>query len=284
MHQKRMVPVFYINLASRPDRRAFMEEQFNRLGIPAERVEAMIPADMPEITRQRQAALPVERRLSPNEIACSLSHRKAWRLMLERGAPCALFMEDDGVLSRHLPAILDDPALLVPSIDALQFETHRTSALLGRSVPTPQSGVVKQRLMSSSLGGAGYLLTNAFATELLADPRIDDVCHDVLIFSRDHGFLYKRRLFQVSPALVVQVGHLDSPAADIARSDLTEGRRLRRRRKANNVSRHFASLGRQLKHVARIVGTFTPTGDLFAARQVRLPIADDIRQAYARNS
>ncbi len=132
----------------------FMEEQFARLGIAAERVEAMTPADLPEITRQRQAALPVNAASPPTRSPAAPSHRKAWRLMLERGAPCALFMEDDGVLSGHLPAILDDPALLAPAIDALQFETHRTSALLGRSVPTPQSGVVKQRLMSSSLGGA----------------------------------------------------------------------------------------------------------------------------------
>lgn len=284
MQQEFMIPVFYINLATRPDRREFMEQQFAQLGMAAERVEAVTPAEMPALTRQRKAALPPAERLSPNEIACSLSHRKAWRMMIERGNPYALFMEDDGVLSASLPAILSDPTLLSPDADAIQFETHRTSALLGRPVPTAMPGLFKHRLMSSSLGGAAYLLTSKFAAELLTDPRIDDVCHDVLIFSREHGFIYNRRIFQMSPALVVQVGHIADPSQGIARSDLTEGRKRRRRGKARTIGRHLSSLGRTLHHLARIAGTFIPTGDLFAARQVRLPIAEDIRAPSPRTS
>lgn len=274
-----MIPVFYINLADRPDRRTFMERQFARLGMPAERVEAITAAEIPELTRLRQAALAPHRRLSPNEIACSLSHRKAWQLMIDRNSPCALIMEDDGVLSETLPVVLADPRLLEPEVDAIQLETHRTSALLGRPLPTPAPGIFKHRLMSSSLGGAAYLLTREFAEQLLRDSRIDDVCHDVLIFSREHGFIYERRVFQMSPALVVQIGHITDATEGVARSDLTEGRKRSRRGKAKTVGRHLSSFGRSLRHLSRIVTTFALTGDLAAARQVRLRIADDIRAA-----
>ena len=282
MQQEFMIPVFYINLATRPDRRAFMERQYARLGIAAERVEAITPAEMPEITRQRQAALPAAERLSPNEIACSLSHRKAWKMMINRTDTCALFMEDDGVLSASLPAILSDPALLSPDVDAIQFETHRTSALLGRRLPTAMPGIFKHRLMSSSLGGAAYLLTSKFAAELLAHPRIDDVCQDSLIFSRDGALIYERRIFQISPALVFQVGKMGDVSQSVAQSDLTEGRNQRRRKKASTLRRHAVSLGRTLHHLTRIATTFGASGDLLHARQVRLPIADDIRDASTR--
>lgn len=40
------IPACYINLASRVDRRQFMEEQFARLGIVAERVDAVTPLEV----------------------------------------------------------------------------------------------------------------------------------------------------------------------------------------------------------------------------------------------
>ncbi len=47
------IPVYYINVASRVDRRQFMEEQFARLGIAAERVDAVTPL---EVSDARMAA------------------------------------------------------------------------------------------------------------------------------------------------------------------------------------------------------------------------------------
>lgn len=47
MKPKQQLPVFYINLDSRPDRRQFMEEQFARLSVQVERVSARTIADVP---------------------------------------------------------------------------------------------------------------------------------------------------------------------------------------------------------------------------------------------
>jgi hypothetical protein len=41
------LPVFYINVAARTDRRDFMESQFAELGIPVERIEAVLPDQIP---------------------------------------------------------------------------------------------------------------------------------------------------------------------------------------------------------------------------------------------
>jgi glycosyl transferase family 25 len=270
-------PAFFINLSSRPDRLAHMQEQFRRIGITAERIEAVTPADIPESTQTRQASLPPGQRLSPNEIACSLSHRKAWQMMLDSKLPWALFLEDDAYLSDQLPVVLSDPALLEPGVDAIQFETHRTSALLGRPIATPATGVFKRRLMSSSLGGAAYLLTAAFARRLLASPEIDEVCQDSLIFSREGGFIYSDRIYQVSPALAFQVGKMGDMSQSTARSDLTEGRNERRSPSGRRtLGRRLAKLGQQAGHIGRILAAFSGTGEVFSARQVRLRVAADI--------
>ena len=39
-----MIPLYYVNLASRPDRREFMDAQFARVGLAATRIEAVTPA------------------------------------------------------------------------------------------------------------------------------------------------------------------------------------------------------------------------------------------------
>lgn len=273
------IPAFFINLATRPDRLAHMQSQFDRIGMTAERIDAVTPLGIPEQTRAAQEALPFALRLSSNEVACSLSHRAAWQLMLDRGLPWALFMEDDAILSDQLPAVLSDPNLLEPGIDALQLETHRTSALLGRGINTPATGVFKHRLMSSSLGGAAYVLSAGFARKLLSHPQIDDVCMDSLIFSRDGGFIYSDRIYQISPALAFQVGKMGDMSESVAKSDLTAGRNERRTRRPKTVGNRMAKLGLQVRHAGRIAATFGPSGELFSARQVRMPVAADIRAA-----
>ncbi|WP_417310072.1 glycosyltransferase family 25 protein [Devosia sp.] len=270
-------PAFFINLSSRPDRLAHMQAQFDRVGMSAERIDALTPEGIPEVTRSRQAKLPPERRLSPNEVACSLSHRKAWQTMLDRGHSCALFMEDDAYISDQLPKVLSDPNLLKPNVDAIQFETHRTSALLGRRVSTTADGVYKHRLMSSSLGGAAYLLTADFAKRLLAAPEIDDVCQDSLIFSRNGGYIYSDRIYQVSPALAFQIGKMGDASHSVGKSDLSEGRNGRRKRgRRRTFLGRLSKLRDSLKHIGRIFLTFGKTGELLTARQVRLAVAPDI--------
>jgi hypothetical protein len=61
------VPVYYINLGARPDRRAFIEDQLAVLGLTGERIEAVSRADLtPE---QKQAYCNPRRRWSMTEAA-----------------------------------------------------------------------------------------------------------------------------------------------------------------------------------------------------------------------
>jgi len=98
------IPVYYINLAPRTDRRQFMEEQFSRLGIVAERIDAVTIADVGETRMALHADPRNPWAMTRVEVACGMSHEKAWRHMLDAGREFALILEDDAVLGDGVSA------------------------------------------------------------------------------------------------------------------------------------------------------------------------------------
>lgn len=270
------IPAFYINLDSRTDRRAHFEAELARAGLVAERVRATTPAD---IAPDRLAAAAARGRLAPTELACSLSHRHIWTLMLERGLPAALVLEDDALLSDRLPAVLADPHLLARGFDAIQFETHRSTAVLGPAEPTIEPGVQLRRLMSSSLGTCAYLISAGLAARLLARADLDDYAVDRLLFSRDGDTLYHARIYQADPALAVQLTMFDK-VSEAARSDITTERRHRfatRPQRTSWLQKRFDKLKGNLRHAVRFVSAFRGK-ELWGARNVVVQPSPDLLQ------
>jgi len=262
------LPIFYINLASRPDRREHVERQLRGLGLPGTRIEAVTAADCGDTSGSP---------LSPAELGCSRSHQKIWRLMLERNIAAALILEDDVVLSQHLPAVLEEPNLLT-GVDAIQLETRQTSAMVGRLMPSKVAGMGRGRLMSSSMGAAAYIITMPLAKRLVVHPLVDSLPPDTLLFGRPGSLFYEARIFQSVPALAIQLDQTVDGRQGAGRSDLdnrrsmltTHGTRSREPR-WRRASRHWA-------HHLRLVATFAPTGELWGARQYRLPVASDLQE------
>lgn len=265
------IAAFYINLDTRLDRREHTERQLARIGLAAERVSAVTPADTPPEFTAAAAG-----RMSPNELACGMSHRKIWQIMVERKLPGALIMEDDALLSTALPAALATPGLAA-SCDALQFESHPSNALLGRGRPLAD-GVSMHRLMSSSLGTCAYYITGAFAEKMLARSDFSRQAVDRLLFGRGGGTIYTSQIFQTVPALAVQLNMFAPDHGTASRSDLDPVRLHSKRRQG--LARRLDKLQVNASHALRVITSFAPTGELVGARQVKLPIADDIRAQF----
>ncbi len=261
---------FYINLDHRLDRREHIEAQLRRIGLTAERVSAVTPI---HIDPARVAA--VAATMSPSELACSLSHRKIWQLTLERGLPGALIIEDDAVLSALLPLVLSMPEVIA-RVDALQFESHPSDALVGPPLPAAP-GISINRLMSSSLGTCAYYITSSFAARMLKQPLLDHLAVDRLLFGRGGGIIYKARIYQSVPALAVQLGMFASPSISAGRSDLEPVRVAGRSKGSRTLSGRLRKIGLNASHLLRTVRSFGSTGELFSARQLKLPIAEDIK-------
>ena len=142
-----MLPIFYINMASRPDRRQHVERQLVAHGLTATRIDAVTPADF---------QLSPDSPLSSGELGCSRSHQKIWRLMVENNIAAALILEDDVLLADEVPALLADPSLLAGGVEAIQLETRGFTrpCRLSPSSSTRRSmaGVAPARATSTTIG------------------------------------------------------------------------------------------------------------------------------------
>lgn len=262
------LPIFYINLASRPDRREHVERQLRALGLDGTRIEAVTAAECGEVPGSP---------LSPGELGCSRSHQKLWRLLNEQNIPAALILEDDVLLSEHLPGVLADPHLL-DGIDAIQLETRQTSAMVGRLIPSPVQGVGRGRLMSSSLGSAAYIMTKQLGARLLARRDVDTLPLDTLLFGRPGSLFYEARVFQSVPALAIQLDQTADGRTGAGKSDLDDRRGVFSSHDSRSTEARWRRALRHWGHHLKVVTTFAPTGELWGARQFRLPVTPDLQR------
>ncbi|MFT4652809.1 MAG: glycosyl transferase family 25 [Patiriisocius sp.] len=95
--------VFLINLSRSKDRLAHSAKQLNALGIKFERLEAVDGANLTyeQIHRNYDKAANIKRykkNLSAGEVACYLSHRQAWKRIIDDNLDYAIILEDDAVV------------------------------------------------------------------------------------------------------------------------------------------------------------------------------------------
>ncbi len=236
-----MLPIYFINTARRTDRRAFMEHQFDALGLAATRIEAVTPETIDPAMIERFCNPPAGRRVRPKELANNLSHQMAWRAFMATGAPAGVVLEDDGQLSERLPEFLALLSNGVPDgVDVLKFETLGRRALrLSPRRPVALGDFELRRLLSTHFGACGYVLTLKLAEEALADPLLNTMVNDVYLFSREGPILYRRRVYQCLPALSIQLDQDEvTRLSTTARSDVQDRRRApkpRLRRIAENL-------------------------------------------------
>lgn len=173
-----LIGIFYINLDRREDRRTFMDAQFDRLGLSAERISAVTP-DALDPSLLGRIAGPTGRGLTREELACSCSHRKAWERMLALELPHALVMEDDAVMSPRLPAFLEALRALPKGVDVIRLET-RLDRIRADRITDIFAGIALRRPLSEQWGMAAYIITAECARRLLSDSHFFDVAIDHL--------------------------------------------------------------------------------------------------------
>lgn len=215
-----MLPIYYINLASRPDRRAFMERQLLALNLEGRRIEALTAEDITQDDADRYCNPERPSFLRKKVLACTLSHEQAWKAMLADGHAAALFLEDDAVLSPLLPSFLAEPG--VPGVDLIRIEkSHRIRVYPARHVGA--SGITFREFRSTPMGAAGYVLTARAAGMLFGHPGLRMRPVDVALYDpfEQPGSLLTRVITE--PALCRQLGTHD-PLASAGRSDLARDR------------------------------------------------------------
>ncbi|MEQ1900853.1 MAG: glycosyltransferase family 25 protein [Devosia sp.] len=209
---------WYINLARRTDRRAFMDEQFSRLGLDAIRIEAVTPAELTDA--QRAQILRMESGVRETGGYCvSLSHLAAMRAFLATGDDFALILEDDAVLSPSLPRFIAAFQAAAPHLDLLRIETSGRRIRL-KSASPKIGGHSICRAYSWEAGRAGYIVSRSGAAEMLAAPEMLRKPHDESMFDPYEPLPRRLIVRQLDPALCIQEHVLNRAPAPRFASDL----------------------------------------------------------------
>lgn len=213
-----MLSIYYINLASRPDRRAFMEGQLAALGLSGTRIEAATPADLTpeEISLYCDGNRP--RYLRQRELACTKSHERAWQAMIEAGDTRALVLEDDAELSALLPAFLAE--IDRHDVDIVRLEATGPTIRVFPPVATSGDGIELRPFRSTPVGAAGYILSGKAARHLLGHPAFRLLQTDLVLYNPfDEPGASLTRL-QTLPGLCQQLGGDRPDKREVGRSDI----------------------------------------------------------------
>jgi len=163
--------IFVISLREDSERRAFVSGQLGRLGLGFEFVEAVRGKDVyaDPAFYDKAKALRIElRNMTPGEVGCALSHQKVYDLILERGLPYALAMEDDATLSDDLPEVLRRLEGRVQPNDLVQLERCDVYSRKGIETLYKNYRIARPRMVryGSICQSAGYIVGREAAARI----------------------------------------------------------------------------------------------------------------------
>lgn len=192
-----------INLPDSKDRLKFQEEQLKRLGLDYEIIRAVSTHYVHEQVHYH-LVLGWKRPLLRSEVACYFSHHKIWQLIVKRNKP-ALILEDDALLSRYMPGLLD--ALEGRTdCDIVNLEVRSSNKTVGKK---PQNLLGDYKLLplyQDKQGAAGYVIWPSGARLLLEKARtLSPGPADEFIANT-----YELRKYQLEPAAVIQLDQCDN--------------------------------------------------------------------------
>lgn len=197
-----MIPAYYINLERSKARRLHFEEMAASVGITVERLEAidgqmLCDKQLKEVHPSTTSTRP----MTKSEIACFLSHRKAWSIISSGNSPYGAVFEDDIYMSRHLPCLLVDSKWIKPGMDFIKLD-KATKKKVKLGPPEVTIGGRKVcKLLSQHMGCGGYIISKACATDLLKQTETFDGPIDMTLFHTDRGFSKHLTLWQLNPAV-----------------------------------------------------------------------------------
>lgn len=241
---KQAIPVHVINLDRRPDRRAFMAEQLDAMGVAWER-EAALDAETATDAELAAEVAPEGHliRMGRGSRACAVSTFRVFRKIVAGPEPAAVVMQDDTELSPDLAAFVRSAEWIPSGVGLIQFEKwsrRRTRKLLGPPLGTaPAPGRTIRRLHSRTGGAGCYLVTRDAARAVLAEKGPLRFPIDHLLFNVNVSPIARRvGVAMVVPCLARQAwGRF---ASDISPSTRAQGRslgdRLRRLRYEVNLA------------------------------------------------
>lgn len=200
-------PVYVINMPASRQRLANVSASLSDAGIDFERVEAIDAGSVP-LSQLLSRYDPAQNRrryfapLSPGEVACFLSHRRAWAHFLVSSVAFGIFLEDDVEAQCSRTELFDLLAFL-------ETETRPTLIKLFRPQTNFASSGSEQRRSISCplvcpLGAVAQAMNRPAAEALLA---ATEQFHEPVDVAIQRWWDFGIRILQVTPNLFEEVSH-----------------------------------------------------------------------------
>lgn len=232
----RRMKVYYINLDRSPERCAWFMQQARTLGLDLVRVAAIDGRQLPTEELDRWRALSEGNKiLSPAEVGCFLSHRKAWEMVCAGDEEWAFIAEDDVHFSQNAAAFLSGDGWVPAQTDIVKAETNlRQHEFSPASWPAPR-GHELRLLKSTHLNAGGYLLTRDAAARMLAFTEQKCEAVDGLLFAKEYMQEHRLKVLQIIPAICIQDGYINehaatSPLGSVINEERIESRSITKKR------------------------------------------------------
>ena len=251
------VPILLINLDRAADRLTHMQARLGDCGAAFERVPAVDARALGEEEFARHVPGPGHwGLLTPGEVACFLSHRLAWQLLVERNLPYALVLEDDVLIGQAGAGLLASDSWVPADADIVKLETDFKPVRRATRAVSREAGYDVVRLYSSHYCTAAYLVTQAAARRLLtATERFRDAV-DEMIFAVRSPLSRSLTIYQMDPAPFVQEHKHADPRSLFDASGFIHGRESKERPRRSVLAEFAGDLAqacRDLSHKVRTV-------------------------------
>lgn len=194
-----MFSILLINLDRSTERLSFQSHQLSQLSLSMHRLAASESSNI-SLEEYEKLANGWQRKLFPAEVACFLSHKAAWKYVYESNKPW-LILEDDALLAKSVPAILQAIEGSNFEVDYINFETRNRYKWLSRKSINLVNDYQMRKLFQDRNGSAAYLLFPSGAKKLLSRAHHSmPALADAFISST-----YELNAWQVYPAAAIQL-------------------------------------------------------------------------------
>ena len=187
-----------INLKSSSDRLEFQKNQLASLNINYSIVEAVEATQINEDSYQRQSKS-WERPLRRSELACCLSHLKAWDTVLRNNKPY-LILEDDAILHKDTLSALNTMSDK-QNYDCVNFETRNRKKIISKTKIPLFDEYTLSKIVYNKSGAAAYLLWPSGAKILSYYYEKNGAALADAILANCNNLQH----FQIEPALAIQI-------------------------------------------------------------------------------
>lgn len=194
-------PIFFINLDRAEKRAAYMWSEIDKLGLSpqTERVSAVDASRGPVRDAFRRNIFSMDcYQLEDSAIACTESHRKAWKRMLALDLDSAVFLEDDMVFAPSFATTISEITRSSLEFSVVKLDGIPDKIRLGAPIIC---GAVSVRPLHQTLYSCGaYMLSRHGAERLLKETETYSRAIDLLMYEPRAGWA----MYQAAPAPAVQ--------------------------------------------------------------------------------